>query len=373
MLNSTYNFLSRHSLVISLLLLTAMFVAFFPSRSVNVDEQDYLHNAQLLVSGQVRQTCDGSASQYQVNDYCVSKYNLGTSLFLIPAALTAPPVGFVISFMVFAAGIVIFYKLLKLMRINPIFVFLYALFPAFVYYSRTLMSETYSATLILAVVYFLWQEQILPKLHWGVLAGLAAGLAVFVRYTNVIPIAMIFLVLYLPALFRRNLQDMLTHLFGVLLGGLPWVIIILAVNSYLYGAALRSGYYFSGEESVFIINQVPQFLLMFAGGLSLLYPLMLELPILIRTRLSLLLLPVIATVVFYAGIPNTAFEGRLLDLILGLRFLVPVMPLLIIMYAASLHKFDDNRGFKILMIVVILILIAGSALLSYQHWQFLNQ
>jgi 4-amino-4-deoxy-L-arabinose transferase-like glycosyltransferase len=368
-MDSLFQFLSRNSLIISLVWLALLFILFYPARFVNIDEHDYLQNADLIIHSQLRQECDGSESQYQVNDYCISKYNIGTSLFLIPAALTNPALAFAISFAVFVIGIVIFNRLLKLLAIDPVFTYLYALFPAFVYYSRTLMSETYSATLIITIAYCLLRMQ-KSSTWWGIAAGVLTGVAVLVRYTNILPIALLIL-LALIWRFRTEEKALVKSMFAVAAGALPWMLVFITINIYLYGAPLRSGYYFSGEEGVFIWSQVPLFLLRFGFGLSAIYPLMLELPLFIRSRFSWLLVPVLATMLFYAGFPNTTFEGRPLDLILGLRFLVPVIPLLLIAYTAGLNRLVDKQWFKLGLVIAGVSLGGLSLLLSYQHQQFL--
>lgn len=391
-----YTLLSRHSLLVSLVVLTVLFLAFFPTRTVSIDEQDYWQNAQLLVSGQLRQECDqATGSQYKVTDYCISKYNIGTSLLLIPAAiLDSQALALGITFLCFILGIFIFSRLLLLLSLDPIFTYLYAFYPAFLYYSRTLFSETFSATLITFVIFALLKAQSAKQARrWLVAAGVGVGMAVLVRYTNVLPLGVLGIVFMwemgracLPdrqvvvggrwsfvlqqssAIFRVAIDSIIP----IITGGLPFLILFLYLNLYLYQHPLRSGYYYSGEEAVYILSQVPLFLLRYVIVFTLSYPLMLPLAVWARFKYKwMLLLPVLSSMLFYAGFPSTFFEGRLLDLIFGIRFLVPVVPLILLLYAQALNQYSQTKFFRTVAVIVFLILGAQAAALNILHFEFL--
>ena len=112
---------ARH-LLIALGVLIIAFAIFFPFRSVAVDEHDYFANAQNIIHNTLRMPCvtSGNASQYQVGDYCIYKYNPGTSLFFVPAAYLGENFAFITTFLVFLAAVVIFYKLLRKFGLDPI-------------------------------------------------------------------------------------------------------------------------------------------------------------------------------------------------------------------------------------------------------------
>jgi hypothetical protein len=200
------------------------------------------------------------------------------------------------------------------------------------------------------------------------------GLAVFVRYTNILPVG-IFLAIEGVRLARAHgdMKDMLAKLWPIIPGGLPWAAALLMLNSFVYGHPLRSGYYFSGEEGVYILSQVPLFMFRFLGIMLLLYPGMLWGAL--RGRLSVkwsILSAALVTFAFYAGFPSTFFEGRVLDLIFGARFLVPVLPWILLLFVKWLDGYSDRKWFQPLVLFSTIGLVILSIGISVVHYQFLQ-
>lgn len=401
MTNKLFTQLGNFSVVIVLIVAGALFAAFYPQQYVSIDEYDYVRNATLLQQQVLRQDCEpNQRSQFAVNNngenYCISKYNLGTSFFL--ALSPTPQLMAVVSFVAFMVGVAAFHLILRRLGIDLFFTYFYAFYPALFYYSRTRFSETFSAMLLTVFVYTVLRHQASRHWYWGILAGTAAGLAVLTRYTNVLPLAiLIFGMLVWPenglgmylrvnltnyvgsftGRIKRGLKLLLLQLgrvLPVLLGGAPWAIIFLFINTHLYGSFFRSGYYYSGEEGVIIFAQIPQFILRFAGVLSIVLPLMLPLALFGNVKHKWSLISAVAvTMVFYAGFPSTFFEGRILDFITGIRFLVPVIPLILIPYAAVVQNLIRKYPqLKLILIISLVGLISVAAAVSYIHQGFLT-
>ena len=370
-MHKAFSAIQKNSIILSFSLLLLTFLVFFPSKNINIDEFDYARNAELILAGELRQECDPTiTSQFMVEDYCISKYNIGTSLFLIPASLISPQLLPLTTLLIAFAGIAVFNYLLKKNQINEAFTFLYALFPAFVFFGRTLLNEMYSATLTLAT-YALLNKYLESKEHkWGFATGLLIGLTVLVRYTNIIYLGILIGLILLSE--RQKIQELLKSSLPIGMGGLPPLILFISINTYLYGAALRSGYYYSGEEGVFITSQLPLFITRFIGILLITYPGMLVLAWYSKHKhKAAILISSVAMIVFYAGFPNSVFEGKVTDIILGARFLIPIIPLLLLLYADYLNKFQSHKYFKLASITSVLILAAGAVAISAVHSNYL--
>jgi hypothetical protein len=390
----------QHAWAVVLVFLAILLTLFYPRQYVAIDEFDYQRNAMLLSQGQLRQECSGLYSQFKVNagEYCISKYNLGISLFYLPVVnnLQLAPI---VVFIVFAAGVLAFYFTLRQLGISPVFTYLYALYPSFVYYSRTRYSETISASLLMILLCLLIWYTTKRRILVGLLIGTVVGLAVLVRYTNVIPISFIlagFLLLpttnfgqyvrinilsYTPGLwgrFKRSLELIWLQVKGwlpVLVGGLPWLLLFGFINLHLYGSLVRSGYYYSGEEGVWVKSQATMQMVRFIGAWLILYPGMLLAAMFTKfPRKWWLLTSFAVSALFYAGFPYIFFEGRVLDLIFGMRFLIPVLPWILVLYASWLQTHVWNKRWGKIIIVFAILILAGTAVgLSVYHQKFLQE
>lgn len=390
-----YNVLNKHALLLAILSLLLSLLLFFPTGYVAVDEYDYLRGSYLITQGELRQECDPQVwSQFVTPEgYCISKYNVGTSLFLLPAAINnSNLLPFVIIWGTFLVGIIFFAKILQLLAIPKIYTLLYAFFPAFVYFSRTLYSETISATLFTILIYLVILRQrkandSQTSTLINVAIGALAGIAVIVRYTNALPIAVMLLLatvmLVRPATqniksSKQYLKTFTTqlaqHFTAIILGGLPFLGFLLWFNSYLYGSPLRSGYHYAAEELVFSWQSFPQHFVGYIAVMSMVYPGMLIVGIAVKNYWrSILMLPVLVSVMFYSLFPISLFKGQPLDLITGIRFIIPVMPALILLYALALMQLKkSSRLYYPVLVLVLLLIIGASFVLAYIHQEFLS-
>jgi hypothetical protein len=381
-LNTLYQILSNYSLYLSIILLAVVFFHFYPVTFASLDEHDYLNNANLILHGQLRQTCSETAlTQFPVSDYCISKFNLGTSLFYIPAVLTNPRAAFAITFAMFALGIVLIHLILKQLKIDPIFTYLYAFYPSFVFFSRTLFSETFSATLILLLVYLLLRFTATHSWRVGVLIGLVTGLAIYVRYTNIFTLVVMLVCFWTSELqlnwkniwsFDMNLDKFWHYIGPIVVGLLPAMGLIMAVDIYLYGGFLRTGYYYAGEQML-NFSQAPLLLLQFGVALCLAYPGMLIVAFVTKmTQRNWILFPALTSIVFYLGYAHSLFEGRILDLVVGIRYLVPIIPLLLILYFKWLNKFSRLTWFRLSIVMIAIALGVNVWIMSSQHEDYLR-
>ncbi len=377
MINKIWRVHTKYLVLISIIVIITFLLLFYPSGIANVDEYDYLKNSQLILDRGLQQECTlGSFSQFDAGEYCVSKYNIGTSILLLPAAFTNPHIAFLISAATFLIGVVVFSRILVLLKIPKYFTYLYTFFPAFVYFSRTLMSETFSATFIVIILYLLFKLEKEFSQKWSYILGNVIGFAVLIRYSNVIPIG--FLIIGFIVLWFRQKKlgrnEIVSLSSGLIAGGLPWLAIFLGTNQYLYGHPLRSGYFFSGEEDVFLNFQTIWGTFRYLGILLLMYPLLAVGGLFSKLKYKwIFFLTSLTLILFYSGFPTTVFEGRILDLIFGIRFILPMIPLLLVGYASWLTEFESKKRWKIFCVFGLFILLVSAFLISAFHQDFLNQ
>jgi hypothetical protein len=132
------------------------------------------------------------------------------------------------------AGVVLMFLLVRLSGLAPgwalLGAMLLALCPLYLMYAVQMMSDLPATTWAMATVLTAW----LARSHrgWAPVAGVAFGMAVLVRPTNILLIAPVAIALDLD--WRRWLA------FG--LGGLPWAVLQALFNQAAYGHPLASGY-----------------------------------------------------------------------------------------------------------------------------------
>jgi hypothetical protein len=365
-------FLSKNSLIISVLLLFLVFLLFYPKTYVSIDEHNYLYNGQNLLKGTLKQQCiPDETSQFYLGDYCIYKYNIGTSFFFILSWIVHPTSAFFITFLTYVYGIFIFKYLLQEFKIDPIFLFFFAWYPTFIYFSRTLFSEIFSMVFIISTVYFAVKFQKNNNSLFGLLSGIFGGLSILIRYSNIFLITILYFFLFLISLKKKRQTDWLVVISGII----PFLAFFFIFNFSYYGHPLRSGYFYSKEEGVFDLSVFPIQYLYFCLVLTILYPFML--PISLQTKIkfkTIILFMIFFQIIFYALFPNNigAFEGRILDLILGGRFLMPILPMVLFLYFKFLNQFLNKNLLKIIIFLGILVLCVNLFLLSKMHQEFLS-
>jgi hypothetical protein len=233
-------------------------------------------------------------------------------------------------------------------------------------------------------------------MKFGLFLGAFLGMAVLVRYTNIFVVAGLFGTMFIYQLvekvrawhvsglkntviaYIRGITQIAVNYWPIAVGALPFAIFFFWINNYIYGDPLKSGYYFSGEERVFGGVILRSFLL-YTLSLTLLYPGMLVAPPYnwfknsFRKEQFAILTVTALFILFYSGSWAPKFEGRPLDLIQGLRYFLPVVPLLIYSYSLAINSFV-NRSWKFRATILLLIigLVGNLFLLSYLHQEYLE-
>ncbi len=347
----------------SILFLVVLFLTFYPTKYISIDENQYLANSYRLLTNSLQVDCDRISEypgfHYAPNNLCVSKYNLGSSFLLFPTVLIGEQYAFVIVFLAFILSGVFFYWIQQELKINKFFIILYLFYPPFIYFSRTLFSEVFSLLFINIFLYIFIKNQEDSRIK-NLITGGVIGIATFVRYTNLVIFAG-FLAVYL--IKYRDIKKV----FFIALGAIPFGLIIMIINRLLYGSAFSTGYSMNGEDQFNIANLTVN-LPNYVGLLILIYPLMLFTPIFIKYKYkTLMLLPSLLILFLYSLYPYNFFEGTAVDFIKAGRVLMPIVPMLMLCYV----YFLNNKFNRYVRVFVAAALISSTLLVTFFHQRYL--
>lgn len=303
---------------------------------VSIDEHQYLKNALLVQDGSLKSAdplsyCGGS---YNGDDY-LSNYHIGKSLSLIPFTWFTFPFAMLSGLVVHLLNLFLFVLILRRLGANPWLSVLFAFYPAFLWESRTLFSETWALSFLLGGVYFYLAKS--PSRM--ALAGFLFGLAALVRYETVLisgSFAAGALWNHRHSLFTRWNP---AHFF--IAGGLVSALVLLGWNAWYYGNPFSTQ--FGSPSQLFTSFPQPLFvnnLVSFVGILLLAYPLLLLSPLRSRALKIELILASILTLGLFAQTTNISVYPFLSPLTLTgrMRYFIPLAGLLLIPYAEVLSR-----------------------------------
>lgn len=356
-------------LVFAFLAFIAVQLFFIPEMYASIDEHSYLKNAFLLREGRIGISDPAYACRSNIltqQGYVSSQFP-GRSFFLIPftyfgfdAVMLS---GLLIHLLNFALLALIFGRL----SLNRLCALLYLFFPTFIWSARTLNAELLVLTGLLGAFYFYLGSK---KQDWA-LSGLFFAIAAFVRYDA----ALAFAAFLIPAFLENK-----GKFAGMLAGFLPAALLIGAFNMWAYSGALNTGYGSGqGLASALSAGLLDKDLVIYAAILLLFYPLMLASPFLskkFRMKKEFSLLIALYFVLNAAFTEFLAFQFSIESTFTArLRYLIPLIGLLIVPYAVFIDGLSKKYGFRVtkqMLIAGVLLLLAGSAFLSYKHSAFLD-
>lgn len=366
-------------LLIVILVSTVVFLIFYPKFYTTTDEKEYIENAVHFIQRDLlrsnKECFDGAYCGVFNGSAYVSKYNLGLSFILLPFILISWKLSFAAAFIAYLIGIWIFYLILKKYKLSPWFVYLYAFFPSLVYYSVKPMTEVFSSTLILALYYILFLMNS-SKTARLTLTAILSGVLVLIRYSNGLIVAA-FLIGYIFTTIKHNqesIKQVAMDILEIFVSSIPFIMAFLIINKTLYGSFFRSGYFYSGEEGLFIADLAVKQFFIYVAYLNLIYPAMLFLAFISKIKERIAIILAFAFIfLFYVGFPGYAFTSGILDLIFGVRFFLPIIGLIILLYADSItfvyRKFLIKKIDKRIFFVGILALIAITIGIRYTYYK----
>ncbi len=385
------NYIKKYWPFLLILSIGMIWFIFKPNFFANVDEHHYLRTAFKLARGisleetSEFQSLGGFLNQ---NGAFISKYNLGNSLWLAPFSLLGVSNVFLASLVGYILSILVSYEIIKDLKARrAILVFVIFNLPL-VYFSRTILSEVPAALFFsLSILSFLRFDR---SYKYKLLLGLSLGFLTLIRYNFAIWVVILLLgIIFSKSKRELHVGKLIRQLVPTLLTGLPFLLSFLFINKSLYGGFFNSGYVFSSEQGIdfnLIFMRLPQYILY----LNVLYPLQLFVfPIMpksgnlksdkVKIIKSLLLIFVIILLIFYSVFTGGfLFQGRITDFISGVRFFVPILPIVTIFYFDNIFnffkaKFNYLIFTKIAVVLSAVILFLGAAYVHFTHNNFISE
>jgi hypothetical protein len=328
------SFFDKIVLALAFALSAGLFLWFYPPFYGFRDEGIYLGLADALRHGKIFI----SLSEYPVSITVEALgrnapfYPLGNSILLIPFLQFGWKTVFAAGLLMHLVGFALFRRLAGQFNASgPVPLLLYLFFPAFIFFSRTVMSDIPSLVCFLAAYIFYFDSK-----RKDFLAGFFFGLSLFFRVANAVMILPFILGQILNAVKTKKAAGLAAFFAGLL----PFAILAAAYNTWIYGAPWLTGYseVFTGVRSFnfsFLRANLPHYFF----SLNLAYPFMLLVFLLdARMRrveiLALLLLHFLFFGFYYF---HDSLPGKIPTLIFGNRFFFPVIPFLILSYGTALN------------------------------------
>lgn len=366
-------------LVVCAIVVSLFFLFFYPPIHVSIDEHQYLKNALLIQNGELKDAnpllyCGGT---YKGDAY-LSSYHVGKSISLIPFTWGSFPWAMLSGLLVHLLNMVFFALILRKLNIHPWFVGLFAFYPAFVWESRTLFSETFALTLLLGgVLAYLYHHS-----RMLFLSGILFGLAALVRYETILisagfGIALIWKERHTILKWGRSPAPFFV------LGGILSALLLLSWNAWYNGNPFSTqigspSYVFTSFPSALFLPN----LLFLLGILLIAFPLMIAIVWKFKPLRLELALATVFTLILFSQTSNVSVFPFLspLTLTARMRYLIPLAGLLLIAYAGVLSSFIPvirsrigNANLHRFVALVGVVFLIGTFGLSMMHQGLLEK
>lgn len=350
-----------NKIILTVLAITIfLFLYFYPPMYGIMDEGEYLNTAFSLRKGSFfydEVKVPPSTATVITEKHQFSKYPPGNSILLVPFTSVHWKLGFLRTFLFFLGGFIIFYFLIKSYSIDPVFSVLYLLYPTLILYSRTVMSDIPSMFFLLLGIFLIVRRK-------PCLAGFVLGFSIIIRYTNAVAIFGVML----SYIIKRDYKSLLSLLPGIIF----FILFNCIYNISILGGLLAPLVMPTGATG-FGISYVKTSGLFYIFALNLFYPCMLIIAIIYGLKkrnylifsIPSLLILLVYSFYYYFDKGSFIFE----TVVRGGRFIIPVMPLILIIYASFLNRSKFLKTAFVISIPLLLVLSAG---IQIKHNQFLR-
>ncbi len=337
-----------------------LFFFYYPPFYTTLDEMGYIKGANHLKGGKVGIEDPMYRYGFIFNGRNYVPISYGMPIFLVPFTVFGWKSAFVSGLMVHILSALIFYKLLIEFGWNTDNVLLYLFFPYFFYYSTTLFPDFPSSFFILTGFYLYTSSN---KRH-NILSGAAFGIALLIKISNILA--------FIPFVLIPFIKDRIKFRI-ILLGFMPFMILILTLNHMYYGGIFKLGYLLLEPDPAFGTSFSPSFyrhyIPFIAFRLLLIYPLMLLAPLFYRGKSREEIILVVVIFFAFFGIRSQSGWGFNLDPSTFTRYFLPIMPLLLLTYIPFYETFVKrlNLPRNIILYGAVFVLISGGVfILSIQ-------
>ncbi len=354
-----------HRLGILSLLAAGMWLVWYPSAIGIQDEAAYLAHARIVARGDLTGDAPGdiTVSMIETPRGVVSKYPPGQAILLAPTQWGPWRMAFVVPLLLLLATTWMAAAALQRDDRSPLWAALVLFHPTLLLYARTLMSDLTVAACLTAA--FLWSD---ARRTRPLLAGLALGVAPAVRMAA-LPLAG---ALGIILLWRLATDRRFRAVTMAIVGALIPLAALGAYNTFIFGEvwvrqAPMTGY-FDWATS-------PERALFYLAALNLVWPLLAVAVVTSRhaRRLEAQVVLGISFVLFSGYYFVDRRFGLPADFVVGLRFFVPILPILVIVYVERLEIWMLRmRVAPAALAVGLATVIAADAGLVMRHQRFLD-
>lgn len=348
-------------LLLFLLLQIAVIFLYYPKFYGIYDEDLYLTTTYAIQNGSFFYEKAGVSAPFsgtaKVSSGTISQYPPGNSALLLPFTAVHWKLGFLKNILFYIGSFLLFILILRKLNIEPVYSLIFLLHPTILLFSRTLMSDIPSMFFLLLGIFLLLDKKSLA-------AGFSLGFLVLLRYPNVVIIIGVFGAL----LYTKEYKKMLFLLPGIAIFSFVLLGYIMHTYGFILGPFTVSGAKSFGIQ--YFIYNFPYYLL----SLNILYPGMLLVAIFFsfkNKKISFFAIISFVAIIFYSFYYFVDGGGNLVEkLIKGQRFMVPIIPLLLISYLNFLH---DKKLTRKIFIFVVPILFLFNCGIQYKHHQFVEK
>ncbi|MEQ1877849.1 MAG: hypothetical protein ABL958_14500 [Bdellovibrionia bacterium] len=333
------------TLGVLLVLYLAFFAVFYPPLAGIEDEVGFINQALMWKLGGWSAETAGIWPPFDslfVDGHHVPFRSPGRSLLLLPFLYVGFNSIFWTGPLIHISTVLLFARLCRHFSISPLWAALVLLHPTLLIYSRTIMADELAGLLLLASFYLF-----VRKGDLGFRAGLPLGFGFLARSQMLLTVPLILSAAWLEK--RRSVWRAILFAAGAAV--LTGAGVAYSLKLYSQPVVPRTGLF--GAE--FIVQQLPFYLL----SLTLLWPGMLIAPVAYRGRYKwffiLLTYPHLALFSIYYFRDDLG-EGKILNLIIGMRFLQIALPIWILAYALwiseKFSKFKISLGLRVAIILL---------------------
>ncbi|MGQ0721435.1 MAG: hypothetical protein ACT4PE_07675 [Candidatus Eiseniibacteriota bacterium] len=348
-----------------------LFVLAWPRTFAVIDESTYLSTAFVYRAGTIYSDVAGVDPISRVESpggHEVSKFAPLWPLLLAPLAAPEWRATFAANALLHLVGFLVFARILREAKLPAWGSLLYLAHPTLVYYARTLMSDVAAGVLFL-LAWAAWRRD---TRRGALLAGAWLGASCLVRTTHVVLAALFVLAAALECARRRVPAGRLaTLLAGLVPGG-----VALAVYQHVaFGRWWRgtSGYRDDradiGMEGQFGLHELVPGAVHYGSALLAVFPLML-LGVLFyrgRDRWFVRTVTLGTTLFFCLYYYRDTAGGWPASAVVGLRFLVPVLPMFLLAYVEMLDRWTRRVPVRLLAGGVGAVALAACAVVHAGH------
>ena len=366
---------------IGVIIFIVMFFVFYPQFMSISDENIHLSMVNQLSQGKI--TVDDvfdSHMYFEKDGVFAPRYPIGNSVVLLPFSFFNWRFIFLSGLVLHLLNTFVLVKIFKKFNLNKMYALLYLLYPGYVFYSRTIMSEMPTITFTLLGFYLYLKADNGNKNENNknmLYAGLMWGISCLIRPTN----ALVIVGAGIPMFYRAvkatlsrgkiNIRKLLNNdnkkLIYLGLGVIPAFALTLLYNYYITGNIFELVYSNAGVNvgkalfgfSSLLIYWKPIVIML------LVYPLMLLSPFIMKYKKKAEILWIIVLFMIVLGKSNVIRYDLITNLVIGHRYFFTLIPLMLIPYSLFLKKYF--KRLRILIVLCMVLLIIACPILMYKQ------